>query len=114
VYTVLAKEKDDMAVKKEEMEFTEKNIYSFPNPSAGETTIRFTVSASMEVNVIINDTNNRAVWQKTLRRTEVKKGINHIQWNGLNDAGKEAANGIYLCKVSAEGRVITKKIAVIR
>lgn len=45
---------------------------------------------------------------------ETRRGINHIVWDLKNDLGMDAANGIYMLRVFAEEKVITKKIAVIR
>ncbi|HDQ26227.1 MAG TPA: T9SS type A sorting domain-containing protein, partial [bacterium] len=35
-------------------------------------------------------------------------------WETENDAGVAVANGVYFLRVSAENKVITKKMAVIR
>ena len=93
---------------------SESNTYNYPNPCSTQTLIRFSLAAPAEVKMIIYDTNGRPVWSKNLNTGETRRGINHIVWDLKNDLGMDAANGIYMLRVFAEEKVITKKIAVIR
>ncbi len=90
------------------------NTYNFPNPCNGPTTIRFSLSAPTDVNIGIYDINGRKVWGKSLNAASVNRGVNYVIWNLRNDAGVEVANGVYLLTIQAEGKVVRKKIAVIK
>jgi DNA-binding beta-propeller fold protein YncE len=90
------------------------NVYSYPNPSAGPVTIKFSVAAPTDVKVLIADITGKVVFKRTLKAAEVSKGVNSMAWNGLNENGRENANGVYLLVVQAEGSRVIKKIAIIK
>jgi len=93
-------------------QMSEKNTYNYPNPCTDQTTIRFPLTAPEEVKIIVADINGRIVWQKTLSKDEAIAGVNYIVWNLQNDKGLQIGNGVYICKVIAGKKVITKKIMV--
>ncbi len=96
------------------IEPNEKNVYNYPNPCKGQTSIRFPLPEQQQVKIAIYDMNGRIIWRKELSPAETIQGINSVSWNGENDLGQETANGIYFCRVVFRGITITKKIAVIR
>ncbi|MBN1781093.1 heparinase II/III family protein [bacterium] len=69
----------------------------WPNP--------FNYSASIEFDVIYDDTFNIAVYNQTgqiirqLKNEFLRKGISRTQWNGRNDKGEPVASGIYYVSV---------------
>jgi flagellar hook assembly protein FlgD len=93
----------------------EKNVYTYPNPSKGLVTIRFP-SRKEEIIITIYDMNNNLVWKKDILAAELNCGINRIDWNCINDTGKNAANGIYFLNMTnvQSGKNVIKKIAVVR
>ncbi len=92
----------------------EKNVYNYPNPCNGTTTIRFPLTEPQNVMITISDASGRMVWEKELTSFDTTACINHIKWQGVNDTGREVSNGVYILKLILKDRVITKKIAVIR
>ncbi|HDQ25287.1 MAG TPA: T9SS type A sorting domain-containing protein [bacterium] len=90
------------------------NTYNYPNPCGERTTIRFSLLNSEDVNILISDMTGKTVWNRIITAGEARAGVNYVVWETVNDAGVAVANGIYFLRISAENKVITKKIAVIR
>lgn len=95
-------------------EMNETNTYNYPNPCSDSTVIRFPLTQSQEVRIIISDINGKVIWNKLLSEAEVIVGVNYVTWNVVNDAGISVANGVYICKVITKDKVITKKIVVMK
>jgi hypothetical protein len=93
---------------------SEKNVYNYPNPAKESTTIRFPVTEATDVKIVVTDINGKVVWHKELGSSDVVVGVNYVLWNLSNDAGARIGNGVYICKVIAGDKVITKKIAVMK
>jgi len=92
----------------------ENEVYSYPNPNAGEANIRFPLAAPAEIHIEIQDINGKHVWSKAFSAAETFRGINRVTWYGVNDLGQQVGNGIYLLVISAENKTVKKKIAIIR
>lgn len=107
---LLSVEKDILPL--EEMSYD--NVYSYPNPSAGETTIRFVSDGANDVVVLINDIDGKAVWKKVMKSSDIIRGINRLIWQGTDDFGREVANGVYLLTVMDGSKTVSKKIAIIK
>jgi len=90
------------------------NTYSYPNPCSDRTTIRFSLLNPADVNISISDMAGKTVWSRRVKAEKAKAGVNYVVWETENDAGVAVANGVYFLRVSAENKVITKKMAVIR
>jgi len=90
------------------------NTYNYPNPCSGRTSIRFSLEKPVDANITIYDMAGKLVWTKILKTSETRAGINVVVWDILNDFGAEVANGVYILKISADGRLATKKIAVVQ
>jgi hypothetical protein len=95
-------------------DISEANVYSYPNPCADKTTIRFSLSAPADVKILISDTSGKLVWHRELTAAETVAGINSIEWDVINDFGAKTANGVYIMKVITGKKAISKKIAVVK
>ncbi len=95
-------------------EMSEKNVYNYPNPCKGTTTIRFPLVTAQDIKIIITDINARTVWHKDLSAADVIAGVNAIQWNCVNDSGANVANGVYILRVASKTKTVTKKISVVK
>jgi hypothetical protein len=93
---------------------SEKDVYSYPNPSQGDTTIRFTLAMPEDIYLAIMDINGNRVWTHVVKTGDTKEGINKIDWKGLNDNNQQIANGVYLFIIQAGNKTVKKKIAIIR
>jgi hypothetical protein len=83
-----------------------------PNPFAGRTAIRYTLPAAMEANLRIYSTTGRLI--RTLLTGPQLAGRHRVFWNGRDDRGQLATNGIYFCRLSADGREQIRKTVFIR
>jgi hypothetical protein len=90
------------------------DVYCYPNPNQGETTIRFTLANAQDIHLIIVDINGKRVWTHDINSQNTVAGINKIIWNDVNDSGQPVANGVYLFIVQAGNKIVQKEIAVIR
>jgi hypothetical protein len=94
--------------------FSEKTTFCFPNPSReGKATFSFTLMSPAKVEIKIFDVTGDLVWSRNLDASETKAGVNQIPWDCKNHSGESLASGLYLYRIVAEGKVVTKKIAII-
>lgn len=83
-----------------------------PNPFFSETTIRYTVAESVEVNLDIIDISGRLV--RTLVQGTRVPGHFSIKWDGTDEAGTEVNAGIYFCRFQTQGFTQTRKALLVR
>ena len=94
--------------------FSNETVFNYPNPfnpDKEQTKIRVCLSGYGEAKIQLFDTRGDLVWDYTLSGNS---GENIVLWNGKNKNNTIVANGVYLLKISAEGKVIEKKVAVLR
>ena len=84
----------------------------YPNPVLNETTIPFTLAEPATIRLEILDLNGRNV--RTLVSATLQKGPHQVVWNGSSANGNKVPQGIYICRLSTESAVLTKRIVVLR
>ena len=84
----------------------------YPNPLRSSSVISFSLNRPSHARLEIFDMNGRLV--RTLLDGRTAQGTSSISWNGLRDNGMEAANGIYLIRLTTEGKTITKQLVVLK
>ena len=107
-YSQSAAEDDRIRVEKEH-EFA---LASQPNPTAGATTISFTLSSSGEASLAIFDVSGRLV--RSLLSGERKPGRYVVRWDGRDESGLLVASGIYFYKLSTPEGTQAGKLVVLR
>ena len=85
---------------------------NFPNPFNPVTTIRYALPQNDWVNVSIFDLEGRRI--KTLVNGAQKAGYHSVQWKGQTEAGKPAASGMYLYRLEAGDRILTRKMLLLK
>ena len=85
---------------------------NYPNPFNPQTTISFSIPQSGHVSVKIYDLTGRLV--RALTNGYNTAGLHSIVWHGRNENGIEAASGMYIYQVKYQGRVLNKKLLLIR
>ena len=83
-----------------------------PNPSRGAATLRLALPRAAEVALVVYDQQGRAV--RTLARGGLPAGEHPVAWDGRDDAGRVVASALYFVRLEAEGRVFTRRLAVVR
>ncbi len=85
----------------------------FPNPFNGSTAIRYTLSAATHVRSEIISLSGQSV--RTLVDSFQEPGKKLFRWDGTNEAGGQAASGVYFAAVSAgNGQRVVIKMMYIR
>jgi len=83
-----------------------------PNPARGNATLRFSLSRAGAVRVNVYDAAGRCV--ATPVDGTLEAGEHSVAFALRDDAGRELPAGLYLARLEAEGRTITRRIAAVR
>jgi len=83
-----------------------------PNPARGGTLLDFTLSRAGHVRLLVYDAAGRRV--QLLRDSELPAGAHRERFALRDEAGRDLASGLYLVRLEAEGRVLTRRLAAIR
>jgi hypothetical protein len=82
-----------------------------PNPFNPSTTIAFSVPRISRVTLVVYDVRGRAV--RTLLQRTLSAGRHEFDWDGKNDAGQPVSSGVYLYKLRANNRTLTRKMVLV-
>lgn len=85
---------------------------NFPNPFNPETTIRYTIPRTAEVQLEIYNALGQRV--RTLVAGTQNAGAYDVVWNGRNDVGEMVSSGIYLYRLRAGNSVLTRKMLLMQ
>jgi hypothetical protein len=88
---------------------------NYPNPFNPETTIRYTLSQSATISLVVFDINGRKV-RTLLNQKNTSEGVFQQKWDGRNDAGQFVASGTYLYRLFVHNnrKIMTKKMILIK
>ncbi len=103
---------DSLDVVEENIPEPEISCRNYPNPFNPKTTIEFTLPAKGETKLAIYDIKGRKVI--TMLDAVLEAGTHSLIWNGNNEAGKEAASGIYFYELTWNGQEVRNKINLIK
>lgn len=84
----------------------------YPNPFNGSTTIRYLLHKTQPITLTIYDILGKEVI--TLIDGRQTAGIHSIQWNGINQTGKEVSSGIYFIRLTSGKKQQVQKIVLAR
>jgi hypothetical protein len=94
-------------------------VYSFglraasPNPFNESTSIAYSVPAGGGfVDIVIYDVNGREV--RRLVSEPMEAGDGNAVWDGLDNAGREVASGVYFAKLDVDGLTASGKLMMLR
>ncbi len=85
---------------------------NYPNPFNPTTTIRFALPVS--ANVSINIYNNAGQLIRSLVNRRFNAGFQNIVWDGRNDAGVQAASGVYFYRLLSKNFQQTRKMLLMK
>lgn len=86
------------------------NIY--PNPTQNSTTISFDLLEKSTVELTIFNSLGQKI--KTIRKSQMNIGKRQIIWNGRDETAVEVGNGVYYCQLKIGGRLMVKKLVVLK
>ncbi len=87
-------------------------LWNGPNPGRHGTVIGYSLPQDADVELSIFSPSGERV--RLLDKGRREAGRRVIAWDGRNDSGREVASGVYLYRLHAGPREITKKLAIIR
>jgi len=85
---------------------------SYPNPFNPSTTIQFQLPAAADIELVICNMLGQKVRALTDRRYDA--GMHSIQWDGLDDAGRQVSGGVYLCSLKSKDHRDIKKLIFLK
>ncbi len=83
-----------------------------PNPFNPTTTIFFDLPAEARVKLAVYDLSGRRV--RTLIDGNMAAGRHSQQWDGTDDAGRQVASGVYLCRMISSVFADTKRMTLVK
>ena len=83
-----------------------------PNPFNPATEISYYLPVAADVLLEVYNVTGKRV--ATLERGRKKKGPHIVMWQGIDDAGRSVASGIYFYRLRAGKEVISKKMVLLR
>ncbi len=88
------------------------DLSNYPNPFNPETTISYTVPTAGSVSLEIY--NSRGQLVRSLLQEEQTAGEHSLIWNGRDDSGNSVASGLYLCRITCNGKQETRKLLLLK
>ena len=85
---------------------------TYPNPFATSATIEYTLSSDAPATLHIYNVTGQRI--RTLIREMHAAGTYRVTWDGMNEAGRQVASGIYYATLEADQVVQTEKLVVLR
>jgi len=85
---------------------------NYPNPFNSTTIIRFDLPEAGEVNVTIFNILGQRITVLTDRKYTA--GQHQLRWQGRDEAGRDAANGIYIYCIESDSRIQSRKLLLLR
>jgi len=83
-----------------------------PNPFNPETTLRFDLPVEGRVRLEVYDVAGRLV--RTLLDADIPAGSHQAVWDGKDGSGRGMPSGSYFARLSADGRVETVRMGLVR
>jgi hypothetical protein len=85
---------------------------NYPNPFNPATTIRYALEQPGRARLTIYDERGRLV--RALVDAELPAGPQEIVWNGMDDAGRRVASGVYHYVLKTNGKELRRKMVVVK
>jgi hypothetical protein len=91
---------------------TTRLLAPFPNPFRSATTLAFELERSGRVTIEVFDVSGRKV--RTLQDGMLDADRYSVAWDGVNDAGRRVAPGVYFARMSTAEQILTTRMSVLR
>ena len=104
-----------IGVEEEEQVVTPENFELFqnhPNPFNSNTIIKYTLSRSCRVSLVIYNILGQKV--RTLVTEYQKPGVRSVSWDGTDEKGKDLASGVYFYQLTADEATQTKRMILFK
>ena len=88
------------------------SISAAPNPFEAEARLAFSLPRAGVAHLTVLDVQGRRV--RLLLSGQLDGGPHSVAWDGRNDDGRRAANGLYLVRLESEGSAVVRRLVRIR
>jgi len=88
-------------------------IHVYPNPFNPNTMIRFDLNKATKLSLDVFDLTGKHLAQLA-ENTLFPAGRSEVAWQGIDENGVPVATGVYVCKLTANSRTWTAKMALLR
>jgi len=85
---------------------------NYPNPFNPETCIVFELDRKCRMDLAIFDARGRRI--RTFKHGVMNEGRYELHWDGKNDLEKRVASGVYFIRLESDGRILPRKIILIK
>jgi hypothetical protein len=85
---------------------------NYPNPFNPTTTITYSIPEKSNVTLKVYDVSGKCIAR--LVDGEQEKGVHAVEWVGKDEKGTSVASGIYLYRLAAGNRTISRKMVLLR
>jgi len=83
-----------------------------PNPFAPSTSIDYSLAKEGDVRIHVYSANGRSV--RALLHASMPQGPHRISWDGMDDAGKPVASGVYWCRLESGSFRMSRRMILLR
>jgi hypothetical protein len=83
-----------------------------PNPTTGGAVLSFALPSEGHVALRVYGVDGRLV--RTLVDGDVAAGLHRVDWDGRGDGGAAVAPGIYFAKMDADGKVLKRRVVLVK
>jgi len=88
-------------------------VQNTPNPFSLETTIQYTTLVPAEVSLEVFTISGRAV--RTLaEHHDSEAGTHVVRWDGRDERGQPVASGVYLYRLTVNGRTTSRTMVLLK
>ena len=84
----------------------------WPNPAREAVNVSFTLPEPCRVSVAFYGVTGRLV--RTVKEADMRAGVCMLTWNGLDGRDRSVSEGIYFCRIAADGFTYTLPAVVLR
>jgi hypothetical protein len=85
---------------------------AFPNPFNPVTTIAFSIPEAAHVELDVVSPGGRIV--RSLAAGEFPAGEHRVSWDGMDDGGLPVSSGVYFYRLKVDGRVLSKRMVLLK
>jgi len=85
---------------------------NYPNPFNPSTTIEYEIDEAGDARLAIFDAGGRRI--RGLVDGFTMPGVHRVVWDGRDDRGEDVSSGIYFYRLSANGDILNRRLALVR
>lgn len=85
---------------------------NYPNPFNPRTTIRYSLPAAVDVQLVVYDALGRRV--RTLVAAGQNAGAHDVSWDGSDDAGRQVPSGVYVYHLRAGSEEVSRRMLLLK